>query len=130
MVRHARSAKSPVVKAAVAVLLTVAVIGALWVPIYAHTEPKLGAFPFFYWYQLILVPVTAILCWISYLLLRNRPARQTRHARQGVAAQLIGPRFREDLCLDAAAASTGPPRFRVRCSHVTRWSRTTCWHDA
>ena len=80
MVRHARSAKSPVVKAAVAVLLTVAVIGALWVPIYAHTEPKLGAFPFFYWYQLILVPVTAILCWISYLLLRTRPARKARHA--------------------------------------------------
>ena len=50
------------------------------------------------------MPVTAILCWISYLLLRNRPARQARHARQGVAAQLIGPRFREDLCLDAAAA--------------------------
>jgi hypothetical protein len=47
------------------------------------------------------VPVTAILCWISYLLLRNR---QARHARQGVAAQLIGPCFREDLCLDAVAA--------------------------
>ena len=39
------------------------------------------------------MPVTAILCWISYLLLRNRPARQARHARQGAAAQLIGPRF-------------------------------------
>ena len=85
MVRHARSAKSPVVKAVVAVLLAVAIIGALWVPIYAHTEPKLGAFPFFYWYQLILVPVTAILCWISYLLLRTRPARKARHAPQAAA---------------------------------------------
>lgn len=36
--------------------------------------------------RLRLVPVTAILCWISYLLLRNRPTRQARHARQGVAA--------------------------------------------
>ena len=79
MVRHTpvtkSRAKRPAVKIAVAVMLAVAVLGALWVPIYAHSLPKLGAFPFFYWYQLILVPVTAILCWISYLLLRNKRAR-------------------------------------------------------
>jgi hypothetical protein len=87
MVRHApvtkSQSKSPAVKAAVAIMLTVAFAGALWVPIYARPLPKLGDFPFFYWYQLILVPVTAILCWISYLLLRAKPAR---HA---------GPRARE-----------------------------------
>jgi Protein of unknown function (DUF3311) len=82
MVRHASPTKSPAIKAAVAVMLTVAIAGALWVPIYAHTLPKLGDFPFFYWYQLILVPVTAILCWISYLLLRTKPARKARHAPQ------------------------------------------------
>jgi protein-S-isoprenylcysteine O-methyltransferase Ste14 len=90
MVRHARSAKSPVVKAAVAVLLAVAIIGALWVPVYAHAEPKLGAFPFFYWYQLILVPVTAILCWISYLLVRTKPARPRRRAPQAAARDRDG----------------------------------------
>ena len=37
-----------------------------------------GAFPFFYWYQLILVPVTAFLCWISYLLLRTERAAEAR----------------------------------------------------
>ena len=74
MVRHASPAKSPAIKVAVAIMLTVAVLGALWVPIYAHLLPKLGDFPFFYWYQLILVPVTAILCWICYLLLRTKPA--------------------------------------------------------
>ena len=86
MARHALStkgqAKGPAIKAVVTVLLTVAVVGALWVPIYARTAPKLGAFPFFYWYQLILVPVTALLCWISYLLLRTRQARKTPHAPQ------------------------------------------------
>jgi len=56
-------------------MLAVAIIGALWVPIYARTMPMLRDFPFFYWYQLILVPVTAILCWISYLLLRNKRTR-------------------------------------------------------
>ena len=86
MVRHApvtkSQAKRPAVKVAVAVMLTVAIVGALWVPIYAHPLPKLGDFPFFYWYQLILVPVTAILCWISYLLLRTKPARPRRATRR------------------------------------------------
>ena len=86
MARHARStqgqARSPATKAAVTVMLAVAVFGALWVPIYARTEPKLGAFPFFYWYQLILVPVTALLCWISYLLLRTRPPKPARPTPQ------------------------------------------------
>jgi hypothetical protein len=74
MVRHASPAKSPAIKIVVTILLTVAILGALWVPIYAHLLPKLGDFPFFYWYQLILVPVTAILSWICYLLLRTKPA--------------------------------------------------------
>jgi hypothetical protein len=84
MVRHASPAKSPAIRVSVAVMLTVAVAGALWVPIYAHMTPKLGDFPFFYWYQLILVPVTAILCWICYLLLRTKPAPPPRaRGREG-----------------------------------------------
>jgi len=92
--RHALSTKGqvkgPAIKAVVTVLLTVAVVGALWVPIYARTAPKLGAFPFFYWYQLILVPVTAMLCWISYLLLRTKPARPRRRAPQPAARDREG----------------------------------------
>ena len=69
-------------------MLAVAVGGALWVPIYAHMEPKLGAFPFFYWYQLILVPVTYVLCWICYLLLRTRRIRtQPGAPSRGVTPQ-------------------------------------------
>ena len=79
MAQHARPgrrlAHSPARYFAVTVMLAVAIIGALWVPIYARTVPMLRDFPFFYWYQLILVPVTAILCWISYLLLRNKRTR-------------------------------------------------------
>lgn len=58
MARPVRSGKSPVTWGIVMVLLAVAIIGALWVPIYARYAPKLGDFPFFYSYQLILVPVT------------------------------------------------------------------------
>jgi hypothetical protein len=66
--------KRPATSAVVAVLLGVAIAGTLWVPIYARSAPKFGPFPFFYWYQLIWVPVTAVLCWICYLLLKTRPA--------------------------------------------------------
>lgn len=58
----------------VTILLLVAVLGTLIVPIYTRNTPKLGSFPFFYWYQLIWVPAIAILSWLVYLLLRNKPA--------------------------------------------------------
>lgn len=56
------------------ILLTIAVAGTLVVPIYARTTPKLGDFPFFYWWQLIWVPVVAFLAAMCYLLLRSKPA--------------------------------------------------------
>jgi Protein of unknown function (DUF3311) len=73
MARHASSGKSPATRGAVAVLLVVAIMGTLWVPIYARSMPELGPFPFFYWYQLIWVPLTAVILWICYLLLRTKP---------------------------------------------------------
>ena len=74
MAQPAAPDKRPVVRGVVSALLVIAVGGALVVPIYARSMPKLGAFPFFYWYQLAWVPVVAILCWFCYLLLRTRPA--------------------------------------------------------
>ena len=55
----------------VTILLLVAVLGTLIVPIYARSAPKLGDFPFFYWFQLIWMPVVMVLCYLSYLLLRT-----------------------------------------------------------
>ena len=52
----------------VTILLLVAVLGTLIVPIYARSAPKLGSFPFFYWYQLLWVPVVALLTAICYLI--------------------------------------------------------------
>ena len=56
------------------ILIVVAIALPLAVPIYARTTPKWGAFPFFYWYLLVLVPVIAILCGSTFLLLRTKPA--------------------------------------------------------
>jgi len=74
--------KRPSTLAAVAVMLTIAIMGSLWVPIFARSQPQLGSFPFFYWYQLILVPVTSVLCWLCYLLLRTRRTKRTGPAGQ------------------------------------------------
>jgi len=85
MAHSAPPDKRPAASGVVAVLLIVAIIGALWVPIYARSTPMLGPFPFFYWYQLILVPVVALLTWICYLLLRTRPTRDARPGDGGGA---------------------------------------------
>jgi hypothetical protein len=66
----------------IAVLLAASLVGTLWVPFYNHTSPELGGFPFFYWYQLMWVPIVAILSFAAYLL--------SRLGRRGRAA--AGPR--------------------------------------
>ena len=47
-------------------LLAPPFVGLLWVPFYNFHDPVLFGFPFFYWYQLAWVPVTAFLTWIAY----------------------------------------------------------------
>ena len=54
----------------ITVVLAAALIGTLWVPFYNRLTPALGGFPFFYWYQLLWVPIVAILSAIAYLLTR------------------------------------------------------------
>ena len=47
-------------------LLLIPFIGLLWVPFYNWPSPALLGFPFFYWYQLAWVPITAFLTWLVY----------------------------------------------------------------
>lgn len=68
-----RTRKSPVALVVASILLIAAVVASFWVPLYARSTPKVGAFPFFYWYQLLLVPAVAIVSWCAYLLLRSGP---------------------------------------------------------
>ena len=48
------------------VLLALPFLGLLYPPLYAHDDPRLFGFPFFYRYQLAWVPVTAALTFIVY----------------------------------------------------------------
>lgn len=47
-------------------------VGLLWPPFYARTEPVLWGFPFFYWYQFLWVPLSAVLTGVVYLATRRR----------------------------------------------------------
>ena len=47
-------------------LLVLPFIGLLWVPFFNVEGPLLFGFPFFYWYQLLWVPLTALIIWIVY----------------------------------------------------------------
>lgn len=72
---HRSAARRPRAHAAtwavVTVLLAAALVGTLWVPFYNRSTPVLGGFPFYYWYQLLWIPIVALLSWLAYLLIRR-----------------------------------------------------------
>ena len=69
----------------IAILLAASLVGTLWVPFYNHTSPALGGFPFFYWYQLMWVPIVAILAFAAYLL--SRLGRRGQHSSRPAAPE-------------------------------------------
>ncbi|WBQ07213.1 DUF3311 domain-containing protein [Kribbella sp. CA-293567] len=66
------------------VLLTVSVVVPLLVSTYARDEPRLWGFPFFYWYQLLWVFLSAITVSISYQLVMREERK--RRAAAGLDA--------------------------------------------
>nr|WP_239062721.1 DUF3311 domain-containing protein [Streptomyces sp. SID13031] len=65
-------------------MLAVSVVVPLLVSTYAKDEPRLWGFPFFYWYQLLWVFVSAITVSISYQLVMREERR--RRAAAGLDA--------------------------------------------
>jgi hypothetical protein len=59
-------------------LLLLPWIAMIWVPFYNRVEPQLWGFPFFYWYQLLWVLVSAVITALVYLMTRS-----ARGPRQG-----------------------------------------------
>jgi hypothetical protein len=51
---------------AVYLLLIVPLAAQLWVPFYNRAEPALDGVPFFYWYQIAWVALTALCLFIVY----------------------------------------------------------------
>jgi hypothetical protein len=52
-------------------LLILPYLGVLYPPLYSRSEPTLFDFPFFYWYQFMWVPLSALLSGIAYLAARR-----------------------------------------------------------
>jgi Na+/melibiose symporter-like transporter len=57
-------AAHPVTSAAIAILITAAICCTLFVQIYARVTPKVGDWPFFYFYLLAYMPVVSIALWV------------------------------------------------------------------
>ncbi len=52
-------------------LLAVPFVATLVPPFYARREPPLFGFPFFYWYLIVWIVLSAVVVWIVYLLTRE-----------------------------------------------------------
>ncbi|MEU2608094.1 DUF3311 domain-containing protein [Streptomyces albus] len=59
-------------------------VAILWVDSYARIEPTLCGIPFFYWYQMLWVLISAALTVIAYRLVRRE---QDRNQRAGATAE-------------------------------------------
>ena len=70
----------------ITVLVLISILGTLIVPIYARSSPYIGAFPFFYWYQLLWVPFVAGLMAICYLV-STRGSRGSTSGGQAATAR-------------------------------------------
>ena len=64
-------AAHPITSAAIFVLVAASICCTLIVPIYAHITPKIGDWPFFYFYLLAYMPLVAIALWLATLLQRR-----------------------------------------------------------
>ena len=60
---------------AVAVLLGIGAVPPLLVMIYDRETPALGGFPFFFWFQFALIPVTAVATYAAFKLSQTATAR-------------------------------------------------------
>jgi uncharacterized membrane protein YhdT len=63
-------------------LLAPAVVLPLLVPLYDKTDPTLFGFPFYYWFQMALIPAAVVLTVIAYYLAKKAD-RRDRVARNG-----------------------------------------------
>ncbi|MQS13965.1 DUF3311 domain-containing protein [Streptomyces kaniharaensis] len=69
-----------------ALALLVPIVAMLWVPSYDKADPAAGGMPFFYWYQLLWVPVSAVFTVAAYLLI-NRDEKARAAARKAGGAR-------------------------------------------
>ena len=65
--------------------LVIPFVAMLWVGSYDSVEPTLIGIPFFYWYQMLWVPLATLLTSVAYVLVRrdNAARRARREGTEG-----------------------------------------------
>ena len=86
------SSRSTPLWVAVGVLLLLAAIPPLLVPVYARLTPELWGFPFFFWFQFLLVIWAALMTGTAYVIAKEayRRDRAERAARAAGGAHAAG----------------------------------------
>ena len=65
------------------IILAAAILFPLMPQLYSFDAPRLGGMPFFYWYQLLWVPVSAALTGTAYWLVTREDRRRREAVRAG-----------------------------------------------
>jgi hypothetical protein len=60
-------------------------VGTLWVPFFNSIEPQLGGVPYFYWYQLAWIAMSAVVTAGVYFATREFDADASRGEADGTA---------------------------------------------
>lgn len=79
-------AAHPITSAAIAILVAADIFFSLYSPIYSKLTPKVGDFPFFYFYLLIFMPITSLALWLA-VLLQKRLGQPADVTAEGEAAE-------------------------------------------
>ena len=53
-------------------LLLLPFVATLIPPLYAHASPSIFGFPFFYWYQILWIVLSALIVWIVFKATQGR----------------------------------------------------------
>lgn len=81
------SSRSSTLWVVVGILLLLAAIPPLLVPVYARLTPELWGFPFYFWFQFLLVIWAAVMTAIAYVIAKEA-YRRDRAARTGTKGDL------------------------------------------
>jgi peptidoglycan/LPS O-acetylase OafA/YrhL len=64
------------------VLLLIPLVALLAIPLYNSINPTLGGVPFFYWYQLLWMPLGALLYYIASVIWNDKEKKEESEKRK------------------------------------------------
>jgi len=94
----------------VGILLLAPFVALLWVSSYAKSGPELGGWPFFYWYQMLWVLISAAFTGVAYVLVQREEAqRKARRAAAGAGAGAASQAIPAQAAAPDETAATAQP---------------------